>query len=996
MNTTLSYFVLGKFRVCLTVLFFPVVFAASAFGQASQDCPNSNFELGDFTNWTGYIGDCCPLNINMGNPGIVAGRHTIIPGPGGQDAIVNALDEVPPGFPASVRLGNSGSGCQAERLRYTVTVTPNNALFVYAFAVVLEDPGHPANEQPRFELQVFDPNGQPIACTYYQVAAGNNIPGFQTQGNARWRDWTQVGVDLSAYMGQTITIEATTADCGYCGHYGYGYLTARCEPLQITIEYCQGDTIAQLVAPDGFASYQWSNGVNGQTVVITNPTPGQTNLTCDITSVTGCTAQLSAVVAPVIPFPGFQGFNNCDNVFLFNDTSTAQNGTIVNWAWDFGDGSPIDSSQNPVHAYPSPGDYNVTLIAVSNGGCRDTIEDTITIVPTPLADLGLPGPCGLTNTFNDSSLVGNPAVINQWNWTFGTAGTSTSQNPIFTFPQPGTYDVQLVVIADNGCTDTIVLPYTTVGDPTANYTYVSDCDGEDIPFTDTSNPDADVITGWNWDFGDGNVGNGQQVNHSYSGPGNYSAQLIIQTQAGCPDTITQQVTVFPNPVADFTADSACTGDITNFSDLTSILAPDNVQNWEWTFNPGIGNSTNQNPTQQFPTYGDYTVDLKVTSNNGCVDSISLPIRVNARPVVDFTSDPLEGCQPLDITMLNNTYVPGPDTVSTWAWDMGDGGSASGVTPNYTYLNDGTYSVTLTATSDRGCDTTVTVTDLITVHPRPNAEFNYGPGTDFCLEETVFANNQSTVNPPSSIINHSWNISDGGGFSQDFLTSQNISSSLPEPGFYNVQLIVETDEGCLDTVVKEIEIFELPEADFESTPLCFWENSFLDISSNGTEPYSYSWDIDEDGSEDYDLGTFTHLYPDTFEGNVDVSLEIVDDNGCRSDTTKEVLVKGAPADFEFPNVLVLNPQFDGNDELDFTQFAPEFNECVDYTLHIYNRWGTLVFETENLVSAPDLNCTDCFRGLDNNGTQLSDGVFFYLLKSEKRNIEKQGKINLFQR
>ena len=169
-----------------------------AFSQPGVSCPNADFSMNGFQNWIGGIGNCCPIVITNPNT-IQNGRHTIMTP--GLDPIVPALTRTPPGIPQSARLGNSQVGAQAESLTYSFTVTNQNALFVYRYAVVLEDPGHPPIAQPRFEMQVKNQNGGIIPCTFYQVAAGNNVPGFINYQNVRWRDWTTTGVNLLNYVG---------------------------------------------------------------------------------------------------------------------------------------------------------------------------------------------------------------------------------------------------------------------------------------------------------------------------------------------------------------------------------------------------------------------------------------------------------------------------------------------------------------------------------------------------------------------------------------------------------------------------------------------------------------------------------------------------------------------------------------------------------------------------------------------------------------------------
>jgi len=988
-----------------------LLLSLNSIAQLNQDCPNANFVMGDFTNWGGYTGSCCPINVP--NVGIVAGRHTIM-NPG-TDPIVPALQTVPTGFTRSARLGNSSTGAQAEALEYSLTVNAQNSLFIYEFAVVMQDPGHGVSEQPRFELQVVNPFGQVIPCTYYQVAAGNGIPGFQSYSGGVWRNWARVGVSLTSFIGQTVTIQAKTGDCSLGGHYGYGYLVADCAPLQIDIRYCQGDSNAVLVAPPGFSSYQWSNGVSGNTVVIQNPQSGQ-SLNCVITSASGCTATLTAIVNPITAHAGFSDIFLCENKALLSDTSYAVNGTISKWAWDYGDGSPSfqDSAQNPMHIFPGPGTYNVTQIAITSAGCRDTTNTPITIYPQPLSNLVLPGPCGLTQNFSSLGTIdslgsngtwaGNTIISQSWNFldTNGVqVGASVDTNPVFTFPQPGYYDIQLVVVDSLGCSDTLTVPYLTVGTPLADFNHFEFCEGLLTPFSDTSFADGDTITSRLWNLGDGTLLTDSLVfNHMYANPGTYNAQLIILTANNCPDTVSIPVTVFPNPVANFDVDSACSGVANNFVNLSMVLTPDSVTGSAWVFDPGIGNSTQTNPSQLFPGWGDYTATLAVVTNHGCVDTVTLPVRVNPRPVVDFSADPLQGCQPLTVDMLNTSYVPGSDTISVWNWTMGDGGTTTGVTPTYTYMQDGTFSVTLYAVTNRGCDTTVTIPNLITVHPKPNASYSWANTSDFCFKETIFTNNQSTVNAPSTITDYNWIITypSGTGLFND--TNQNFNHVFPEVGSYQVVLYISTEKGCLDTTTGTFKVLELPVADFESEPYCYWINLFTDKTSQGESPYNYQWNVDQNPGADYFVPNFEHFYADSTQGNIPVVLSITDAFGCRHDTVKVIEVKGAPADFDFPNVLVLNPETVGNDQVQIEDLSTEFNNCVDYELFVYNRWGTLVFKTQNTTvkegGIPDVDCAACFRGLHQDGTELTTGVYHYVLRSEKRNITKKGFITVFKR
>ena len=203
------------------------------------------------------------------------GRHTIMNDIGTDPLACDQITHVAPGGTFSARLGNSDGGAEAERLQYTVAVTANNSLFMYKYAVVLEDPGHIAEEQPRFGIRILDNSGQVVdsVCGQYTVVAGDSISGFESCGNVRYKPWTTVGMDMTPYIGQNITIEFSTGDCSKGAHFGYAYIDAFCSSLTINSSYCRGAQSTTLTAPPGF-SYLWNTGETTQNITVNNPVQG--------------------------------------------------------------------------------------------------------------------------------------------------------------------------------------------------------------------------------------------------------------------------------------------------------------------------------------------------------------------------------------------------------------------------------------------------------------------------------------------------------------------------------------------------------------------------------------------------------------------------------------------------------------------------------------------------------------------------------------------------
>lgn len=264
------------------------------FGSLSAQCPV-------FTNLTGS-GVTCQYG-DFQNPfqysGVASGRHTIITQQGGDPYTGYQLPMLPPGESAVVKLGNELVGREAEAVTYQFTVNPDYAILLLKFAVVLEDPGHPAPAQPRFVVRVLNSAGQLVeTCAEYDVTAAGDIPGFQTYTagwyNVRWRPWTNVGIDLSDYAGQQIRLQFVTYDCDYWGHFGYAYFTASCMSNQLAMSGCNGSQVT-LVAPSGFESYAWDNGSTSSSATYT--VSGTTTANCLITSATGCQFTLSGTIS---------------------------------------------------------------------------------------------------------------------------------------------------------------------------------------------------------------------------------------------------------------------------------------------------------------------------------------------------------------------------------------------------------------------------------------------------------------------------------------------------------------------------------------------------------------------------------------------------------------------------------------------------------------------------------------------------------------------------
>lgn len=234
--------------------------------------------------------------------GIINGRHTLINQQGTDPNTDNLLPFLPQGESKVIRLGNDQVGAEAEAIQYTFTVNHFKSILLLKFAVVFEDPQHSPSEQPRFVVRVLNSNGQLVEdCAEYDVTAAGHIPGFNSFGMVRWRPWTNVGIDLSPYIGKEVQVQFVTYDCKQSGHFGYAYFTASCIENHLSIVNCENLSIT-LTAPDDFVSYQWDNGDTSQSSDY-YVTETYKDASCLITSATGCQFTLHAHITTEIDLP---------------------------------------------------------------------------------------------------------------------------------------------------------------------------------------------------------------------------------------------------------------------------------------------------------------------------------------------------------------------------------------------------------------------------------------------------------------------------------------------------------------------------------------------------------------------------------------------------------------------------------------------------------------------------------------------------------------------
>ncbi|MCZ2443789.1 MAG: gliding motility-associated C-terminal domain-containing protein [Flavobacteriales bacterium] len=472
----------------------------------------------------------------------------------------------------------------------------------------------------------------------------------------------------------------------------------------------------------------------------------------------------------------------------------------------------------------------------------------------------------------------------------------------------------------------------------------------------------------------------------------------------CRDTIFISVSQPPVPILTFQPNPACAGLPISFiaSGSTGTIGQvrydlDNNGTYDYTVNaPG-------DTTFSILIPGLYTINMQILAPGGCQASDVFDLTVNPLPTLDLTGSPLDICLGASVFLQDSASLINPPSINTdidyFSWDFDNDHVIDSVSPGttltgppiirkkdnitYTYTYPGTYQILSSVTSTGGCTAFDSIT--VIVHDLPRAGYTT---TNVCDGNNVEFTDTTNIIAPDVIANYSWSYASSSPVYAGSSDQQSPSISFPGPGVYSVQLITASNFGCVDTIEGFVTVYQNPISNFTFVTQCFQTN-ILQQTATPPTGLSYFWDLDADGTTDETLPSFTYVFPDSSDKYV--SLTVIDSNNCTADTTILVDVKGGVDNPIMPNVLSVSSSI--NNKFDFQMFAPGFNECIDYTLSIYNRWGFKVYEAVNNTNNPDFSCNQCFTGTTANGSALVSGIYFYVLKGSK-DYELKGSITIF--
>lgn len=699
-----------------------------------------------------------------------------------------------------------------------------------------------------------------------------------------------------------------------------------------------------------------ATGTNEVTLVVTDVN-GCTDTVSDFVRVYGTTSQFD-IDKPTICIP---------SEVTFDDTSISDT-TITNWSWSFGDGQTY-SGQDTSHTYTTHTTmFDVELVITNAIGCKDSIEQTIpvyvptsTITSTPaVTDIC----AGDTVYFSATDFTTQGSNLS-FAWDFKDGNMSTNQNPSHPFSSSGSYSVTTTFEeVATGCKDSVTSTVNVQDYPNAGFftdvdTFAVLCYPQQVLFTDTTQASSPYTLTW-YD-GISTFGANNTFNITYP-KGTYTGSLIAATTFGCRDTSEKEFIVV-GPEGDFimNKDTICRAEEIIFT----IIDSTDISSYTWDFGDGTTDDDISPITHTYPFVppsGQTIVKLIMRSeDNQCPVSVEYPVNIY-EVVADFErNNGGDTAICFDVYPLVNTS----QNADEWFWDFGDDSTSTLEEPgDYTFPGPGTYQVTLgVRQTTLGCTDTI-VKDIV-LYPIPEVE---------AVGDTICENDFGSLNiiNPDPLYTYNWTAEP-----EALIVDSTATSTTAQPFITTYFYATVTDSNaCSDVDTTFIHVFNAIDIPDFDTLIVVGDSLTLPLDINAGL-YNLIWTPEEGLTcidcafpraqplEDIVYELFITDILDCFSANIVYDIDIRPETFVKLPTT-------------------FTPNGDGNNDIVYAK-GWGIKELLDY--RIYNRWGELVFQTN-----------DIDKGWDgyHNGELQNNDVYVYQVKvitwrEEEKILE--GHINL---
>lgn len=738
--------------------------------------------------------------------------------------------------------------------------------------------------------------------------------------------------NCSSTLNQNITVNPLPISS-----FSYSPLNG-CPPLEVNF----------LNLSSGATSYTWLLG-NGTNLTSTNALTTYTNFTLIDSIYNNRLIAISnfgcrdTSLASVVVFPGanaqftHNGTPSCAP-FSVSFSSNTTNANSYNWNFDDGNsttGTSVNHLFNNSTAFLQT--FDVSLVATTINGCKDSTNQTITAYPQPIFSF-TPNPISGCSPFTTTMPIVAGAA--GYDWDFGDGNSSSLTNASNTYFNTGNsnlvFEINLTATSPFGCVGTAVSSITVF--PLPNAQFSTSVNSGCSPFQIQLNNNSVGATSYTWNYGDATSSTNNNLTHNYTYTNVTSSNItnnIVLTAISvnnCVSTFTSSIDVFPEVKALFTTDTASCSPLSAAFTNNSI----NANSFVWSTGDGTNYFTNSPSHTYFKNPpGDAIFEaqlIAINTSTGCKDTLKQNMYVYVEPIADFIASPTSQVFPSKTVSFTNL-----GSLGSWnyGWNFNNGQTSTNQAPlPVNYSTWGTYTITNWLESNF-CADTITK-QIIILPPIPIASFS-GQGKGCAPLTTVFTN-LSTYSSE-----YLWEFGDGGTSS-----AENPEYIYNESGIYTVKLLAK-GEGGENTIIKQeiVEVHPRAKAFFKAQP------DTVFIPSQGVQFYNLSSDADSYIWNFGDTEFSTEKNPIHFyqsEGSYDVFLIADNEFLCKdSFLLKSAVIAEVSGEISYPNAFIPDPsgpnggKYESN-SVDNKIFFPIFKGVNEYHLMIFNRWGELIFES----------------------------------------------------
>lgn len=588
---------------------------------------------------------------------------------------------------------------------------------------------------------------------------------------------------------------------------------------------------------------------------------------------------------------------------------------------------------------------------VKNGVCPEVASDSVAVQvhPIPQASFTVDDVClGQESQFADTSTVSAGYLVARA-WSFGDGAGDTLINPAHTYLNPAQYTATLTVTSDKGCVHQASQKTRVHALPKADFDVAPACEGSPSLFTAKASIASEEALIYAWAFGGGDTSSEENPQHAYAGSGSHWARLQVQSAVGgCKDELEKStVQVDAASVAGAVGGGGkeyCLGDVAGELSLHGYTG--SVTGWQRREEDGSWqNVAHASPVLTYSGLAKTTLYRARVKNGVCPEAISDSVQAVVHPIPQAAFTVADVCLGEESLFADASTVSVGD-ILTGAWSFGDGAIATRDSPAHRYLSAGSYPVTLTVTSDRGCRHQLT--QAARVHVLPKADFD---ATAVCVgTPTSFTGTASITS--GETLSYFWTLGEGATSTQ-----RAHQHTYAGSGSRQVRLRVQSNVGgCRDSVEQLVTVHALPAA--SAGPDTAVELGYsVELQAGGGAAYSWS---SAPGISNTEVSN--PMVAPTVATQYEVRVE--DENGCVAYDSVIVRVKDTQ---RITPSTIITP--DGNGEND-TWTVRNIENFPDAQVRVIDARGSLVLNRTGYRNDWDAR--------NRNGDVLPDGTYYYII------------------